>query len=1059
MDTLYTYHPQLIMRTPQNAFKPVIGNEKDFLQSVTIDNPFLEALFLASPVLHAELIKYQRGKITDVKNIKKLTFSLAKYHLRMSSRCTPFGLFSGCAVVNWDNDYNSIVIDNRQLDRHTRFDMHYLCALAQHLSTLPAIKIKLQYFANTAFYVIAEEIRYVEYNYQNGRRKHIISSILASEYAVNILQAAQSGISIAAMINMLVSDEISAEEATEFINEMIDAQVLVSDLEPAVTGDEFLYQIIATLKKINTVPDIVITEIIGSLEHIEQLMQRIDAQTYNHVKAYQEIIDCINFFNIPFEENKLFQTDLNFILKDNKINSKHQQEITEALNVINLLNKQQANPNLLSFAKKFYERYEDAEMPLLEVLDNETGIGYINQDNGNITPLLNEIAIGNSMGLDTQLPWGMKDRFLLNKLLKAASANDYSIELDPTELEDFKNDWNLLPPSISVMFRLIGDDKILLESSGASSAVNLLGRFAHANKAIHQIINDIVKEEDEKNPSVIFAEIVHLPESRIGNILLHPAFRQYEIPFLSKSSVSTSNQINLQDLYISVKNNSVLLRSKKLNTIVIPRLSSAHNYSNGALPIYQFLAELQMQGKQTGIHFNWGGLETQFKFLPRATYKNVIINAAQWNFENKDIISLIGKEGTVLMEAIAIFKQQWKMPSLIVLADNDNELLINMEDKLMVEVWLDAIKNRLHFTIKEFLEGKENAPVKNTNGNAYTNQFIAILLRNIPAYTMPVLPELNSMQTHIRQHFSIGTQWIYYKMYCGHKTADTILQSAIYPLVQQLLKEKMIDSFFFIRYSDPHFHLRLRFHVADIDKLSHVLKLVKEYTQPFLKQRLIWNIQNDIYKRELNRYGYQTIEQAENLFYYDSIAVLKFLELTEGDSREHLRWQWAVRAIDEWLNAFEYTAAQKFSLIEVIKISFHNEFKADKFLREQLSNKYRKQKNDIEAIMDYGIIETSELFPLIEILKEKSLAIQPIAYQLKEMEAGQKLIPSINELMPSYIHMLVNRIVTSSPRQHELVIYDILYNYYRSAIAREKKREILIPEPIKQTTNKIAEHV
>ncbi len=1056
MDTLYTYHPQLIMRTPQNAFKPVIGNEIDFLQKLTIDNNFLEALFLASPVLHAELLKYHQGKITDVKSIKKLTFSLAKYHLRMSTRCTPFGLFSGCAVVNWDNDNNAIVIDNKQLNRHTRFDMHYLCALAQHLSTLPAIKEKLQYFANTAFYVIAEEIRYVEYNYQNGRRKHIISSILASEYAVNVLQAAQAGISIAAMVNMLVSDEISIAEATEFINEMIDAQVLVNELEPAVTGDEFLYQIIATLKKINTIPDIVITEIIASLEHIEQLMQHIDAQTYNDVKAYQEIIDCIKGFGIPFEENKLFQTDLNFILKDNKINSKYQQEITEALNVINLLNKQQANPNLLLFAKRFYERYEDAEMPLLEVLDNETGIGYINQDGGNITPLLNEMAIGDAAGLDAQLPWGMRDRVLLSKLLKAANANNYSIELDATELEDFKNDWNLLPPSISVMFRLLGDDKILLESSGASSAVNLLGRFAHGNKAIHQIINDVVKEEEEKNPSVIFAEIVHLPESRIGNILLHPAFRQYEIPFLSKSSVSTQNQITLQDLCISVKNNAVLLRSKKLNKIVIPRLSSAHNYSNGALPIYQFLAELQMQGKQTGIHFNWGGLETQFKFLPRATYKNVIINAAQWNFTKKDIISLIGKEGTALMEAIAIFKQHWKLPDLVVLADSDNELLINMQDKLMVEVWLDAVKNRHQFIFKEFLEGNENAPVKNSNGNACTNQFIAVLLRNTPAYTIPVLPELNTMQTYIRQDFAIGTQWIYYKMYCGHKTADTILQSAIYPLVQQLLKEKMIDSFFFIRYNDPNFHLRLRFHVADIEKLSQVLKLVKEYIQPFLMQRLIWNIQNDIYKRELNRYGYQTIEQAENLFYYDSIAVLKFLELTEGDSRENLRWQWAIRAIDEWLNAFEYTTDQKFTMIEIIKNSFHTEFKADKFLKEQLSNTYRKQKNAIEEIMDYDIKETSGLFPLIEILNEKSLAIQQIAYQLKEMEAGQKLTPSINELMPSYIHMLVNRIVTSSPRQHELVIYDILYNYYRSAIARKKKREILIPEPYKEAANKNA---
>ena len=249
MNIPYIYHPKLVMRTPQNAFEPAIGNENIFLQKIINDNNFLEALFLATPVLHAELLKYTKGNSVDVKSIKKLIFSLAKYHLRMSSRCTPFGLFSGCSVVQWNNDNNSITIDNTKLDRHTRFDMHYLCALAQHLAAQIFIKNKFQYFANTAFYTIAEEIRYVEYNYQNGHRKHIISSILASEYAMDILQAAKHGISITDMVNRLVSDEISVEEATSFINEMIDAQVLISELEPSITGSEFLYQIIATLKK------------------------------------------------------------------------------------------------------------------------------------------------------------------------------------------------------------------------------------------------------------------------------------------------------------------------------------------------------------------------------------------------------------------------------------------------------------------------------------------------------------------------------------------------------------------------------------------------------------------------------------------------------------------------------------------------------------------------------------------------------------------------------------------------------------------------------------------
>lgn len=1039
MNVPYIYHPQLVMRTPQKAFCSSIGNEHEFLQKLSKDANFLEALFLASPVLHAELGKYHQGKVSDAKGIKKLIFSLAKYHLRMVSRCTPFGLFSGCSVVEWHNDKNSITIDAEKVDRHTRFDMHYLCALAHHLATLPCIKNKLLYFPNTALYTIGEKIRYVEYDYKNGSRRHILSSILSSDYVLSIIKAAQTGISITAMVQRLIDDEISEEEATEFINEIIDAQILVNELEPAVAGEEFLNQIITTLKKINIVYDESVNEIILILKRIESQMQNIDLHLANEISSYEEIIAEIKHFNIPFEESKLFQTDLNFYLTDDKINTKYQAEIMDALTIINLSNKQPENQNLLLFAKRFYERYEDAEMPLLEVLDNESGIGYLSNVSGNIMPLIDNLVIGKIDAVN-ELPWSTRDVFLLNKLLKAIGSNSYSLELDPKDLGDFKNDWNSLPPSISVMFRLLDESKILIESCGSSSAINLLGRFAHSNKAIHQIIKEVVQEEEQNNPTVIFAEIAHLPESRIGNILLHPTFRAYEIPFLSKSSALGQNQIALQDLFISVKENAILLRSKKLNKIIIPRLSSAHNYSHGALPIYQFLADMQLQSKQTGIYFNWGSLENQYKFLPRVTYKNIIINPAQWNFTKQDIAMLFDKSDDILMRGIAIFKGQWKLPDLLVLADGDNELLINLKDKLMVEVWLDTVKTRDNFIIKEFLEGDTNAPVKDREGNIHTNQFIAILMRNTSAYNISKMPA-NELETAIQQTYFIGSEWVYYKIYCGYKIADAILQSAIHPLVQKLLKEKAIDSFFFIRYTDPNAHIRIRLHLADISKLGCVLNLMLEYMYPFLQQRLIWNIQNDTYKRELSRYGYQAIENTEQLFYYDSVSMLQFLDLTEGDGREELRWQWAIRSIDEWLNAFKYSTEQKIALLEQLRRLFHAEFKVDKFLKEQLSKTYRKHKAAIEQIMNYSIAETDEIFPLIEILKEKKIAMQPIVSQLKEMEMQQNLVPSLNELMLSYIHMLVNRITTGNPREHELVLYDILYSYYRSAIARAKKNE------------------
>jgi len=1036
----YKFHPQLVMRTPQNPLRTSIGAEDGFLQALLKDKNFLEALFLASPVLHEELLKYGMGNLADTKGIKKLIFSLAKYYLRMCSRCTPFGLFSGCAVTQWDDAGTSILIDtDKKLDRHTRFDMHYLCALAQHIAALPFIKNKLLYYPNTAFYTMAEEIRYVEYHYRNGRRKHIISAVLATDYTMDILQAAAGGITVQQMVDRLTGEDVSAAEAAEFVDELIAAQLVMSEMEPSVTGNEFLYQLISTLKKINSGGEAPITEIAATLEQINGLIIGIDTNGINDGEAYAAITEALKKFNIPFEANKLFQCDLNINLKENKINAAVQEEIAEALNVINLSNKTISNGNLLAFASRFYERYEDAELPLLEVLDNETGIGYAEQHNGNITPLLDGMAVVAAAQGDSKFEWSIRDKFFFSKLVDARETKQSCVEFTDTEFKDFKNGWDNLPPSVSVMFRLLDDGRIFLENCGSSSAANLLARFAHGNRGIHSIIDDVVKDEDEKNPSVVFAEIVHLPESRTGNILLHPSFRKYEIPFLSKSAVSTADRIPLQDLWVSVRGNAIFLRSKKLNKIVVPRLSSAHNYSFGALPIYQFLADMQLQGKQPGIFFNWGVLENQFTYLPRAVYKNVVLKEAQWNFTKKDIEVLNNKQGAGFTEAVKTFKEKWQLPSLIILADGDNELLINLEDRLMVEVWLEAVKKRSSFVIKEFLGGIKNSGVKDSSGNLYANQFIAVLQRNTAAYNFPLAPVAPAEKIKTRQNFTPGTEWMYYKLYCGHKTADTVLQAAVQPLVHQLVKENIIDRFFFIRYNDPHFHLRVRFHVTDTGKLGVLFNTIQHYLEPFLQQRLIWNIQGDTYKRELNRYGHQTIEQAEQLFYHDSMALLKFLDLTEGDNREQLRWQWAFRSVDEWLNAFKYTPAQKLAMLEQMKNAYHTEFNSGKFLKEQLGNKYRAHKAAIEEVMNYTMNESHPLFPLVNILNEKTAAMRPVVQDLVNLEAAQKISPAVTEMMPSYIHMLVNRVVTSLPREHELVLYDLLYCYYKSKMAREAK--------------------
>jgi|TARA_B110000908_G_scaffold158728_1_gene200167 lantibiotic biosynthesis protein len=61
------------------------------------DTLFKEAIYLASPELYSESTKLINGELTNPKKIKNIHLSLLKYATRMSTRCTPFGLFSGCS--------------------------------------------------------------------------------------------------------------------------------------------------------------------------------------------------------------------------------------------------------------------------------------------------------------------------------------------------------------------------------------------------------------------------------------------------------------------------------------------------------------------------------------------------------------------------------------------------------------------------------------------------------------------------------------------------------------------------------------------------------------------------------------------------------------------------------------------------------------------------------------------------------------------------------------------------------------------------------------------------
>src|SRR5262249_17396529 len=144
-------------------------------------------------------------------------------------------------------------------------------------------------------------------------------------------------------------------------------------------------------------------------------------------------------------------------------------------------------------------------------------------------------------------------------------------------------------------------------------------------------------------PDVVFAEVVHLADGRLANISARPVLREREIVYLGRSGAPADHQLPLTDLLVSVRDGRVVLRSRSLGREVVPRLTNAHNYVNGALGTYRFLASLQHQDVRS-LAFTLGPLP-QLPYVPRIRLGRIVLREASWNLRKAELDPVTGATG------------------------------------------------------------------------------------------------------------------------------------------------------------------------------------------------------------------------------------------------------------------------------------------------------------------------------------------------------------------------------------------------------------------------------
>jgi len=281
---------------------------------------------------------------------------------------------------------------------------------------------------------------------------------------------------------------------------------------------------------------------------------------------------------------------------------------------------------------------------------------------------------------------------------------------------------------------------------------------------------------------------------------------------------------------------------------------------------------------------------------------------------------------------------------------------------------------------------------------------------------------LKAINNHIQKKIIVGDEWLYYKIYCGVKTADYLLIYVIKPICERLLDNSIIDKWFFIRYSDPEPHLRVRFHSIKIENLGIIIECFKVQVMPYIISNQVWDVQLATYHRELNRYGRNTIKECESFFFYDSQHSINIIKNDEGDEKHFIVvFKW----IEYLISLFKLNSEQQLSFLKAMQHQFKDEFKVHKPVNKTLNMKYKT----LEILLYNDLTENNN----------NNIELKKITERLLFLKKEKQLNNSIEYLLSSFIHMSINRNFRSKQRLYEMMIYDFLQKKHTSKFARYGK--------------------
>ena len=984
---------------------------------------------------------------------ERMERTLVQYFARMCDRCTPFGLFAGVSVGTIGGSTRLRLAGRDRYRRRSALDLEQVARLVRNLLREESLRKHLRYRANDTLAAIPGGYQYGEARRRGGETRHEMA-FLERDEALSAALDRRSGKASplaefhAALAAAITDPDVGPEDIDEYLDDLIEAQVLLPELIPAVVGSDPLHQILEALET-----SAALSERAGAVQRLKGALDRLDAHGVGAPPEAQETVNAVWSEELGQAPTaRLLQVDMFKEADELGLGEDVVAEVLRGAEPLHRLAGRAPDP-LRDLKNRFRERYEAREVPLAEAFDPERGLGAPGPDlrpRPPGSPLLAGLDIGAGGGHANAAEQGGMREALADRLFDLGTEPSASLELDDDLLEKLEHpERAVLPDALAVHFDLLaaseaavrrGDYRIFYHGGFGPSGARMLGRFCDLDPVLLERVRGHLSDEEALAPGTIYAEIVHTPEGRVGNVVRRPHVRDVELSCAGSSRLAGPRRLTVDDLLVRLEGGRFRLRSRRDGREVAPRLTSAHNYRRSA-GMYRFLCALQNEGTTPGFGWNWGPLGG-LPFLPRVIRGRAVYSPARWKAgRERPSYRAVAKAKTpaVRYDAAQALVRQLGLPRFVRLADGDNKLLLDLENPLCLAVLADHAARRASLILTEVLEEDLEGCVSGPEGK-FRNEIILPLVRVRATPDRGEADERARKATSraVRRVFAPGEDWLFYKLYAAPGTADRLLVEVVAPLAA--LHEELApdEPWFFIRYSDPEHHLRVRFR-GGRDARRALEERMSALLRPFLEAGSVHRVSLDTYLREIERYGGgRGIELAEAWFRADSAAALRLVALLDGAEDEARRWKAVAMGFDRLLADFGLDLGERGRVVAAARESFGREFRVGSAVRQRLARRLRAERRALEALVTGSTDKDARFADFADVFRQRSEATGEIVRQFRDLEEAGDLECPLDELLRSLTHMHANRLLPASARAQELVLHDFLQRTYRSLAARNR---------------------